>query len=407
MLNDFRSLLRARFFFSFATRMQAILIGWTMYHLTRDPLHLGLVGLAEAIPAIGVALVAGYVVDRSRPLLIYRWVVLGSLLSALVLLISQTLLLDPEHQVGALYLSSVISGLSRGFSQPSMFAITPQLVPRPELSWASAWSSSVNQTASVLGPPCGGLIYGFYGIQSAAGLACLLLVLATLCTFLVRKSIPAPQKKLGEKLSEELLSGARFVFSHGILLPAMTLDMLSVLFGGVTALLPIFADQVLHVGPVGLGALRAAPAVGAVLVSIALTRMDLRRRAGPALFASVFGFGLCILGFGLSTNLWLSLACLGLSGAFDGVSMVVRSVAVQLSSPEALRGRISAVNSIFIGSSNEIGEFESGVAAKLMGAVNATVLGGVICLVTVAVVYFAAPRLSRLDLEQLAAEAEA
>jgi hypothetical protein len=203
---------------------------------------------------------------------------------------------------------------------------------------------------------------------------------------------------------EEFFSGAKFVFGHPILLPALSLDMISVMFGGVTALLPIFAADILMVGPKGLGILRAGPAIGAAVMSLALTRMHLRERAGIWLFVAVTGFGISILIFGLSQNFVISLFALAMSGAFDSVSMVIRSAAVQLSSPDAMRGRISAVNSIFIGSSNEIGEFESGVAARIFGVVPAVILGGAICLVTVAAIAFFCPALRKMDLDKLTAE---
>jgi MFS family permease len=301
----------------------------------------------------------------------------------------------------ALYCSSLIGGAARAFSQPSMYAIVPKLMPRERLSKASAWMSSAMQVASVLGPAIGGLLYGLVGLTVPAAMACVFLLAALGAIGLIRTPVPAPQLKLGAKVSEELLVGARFVFGHPLLLPALSLDMFSVLFGGVTALLPIFASDILHVGATGLGVLRASPALGAGFVSLVLTRLDVRKAAGSWLFTSVTGFGLCIVAFGLSHSFALSLLVLALSGGFDSISMVVRGTAVQLASPDAMRGRISAVNSIFIGSSNELGEFESGVAAKLLGSVPAVLVGGVVCLATVAVVYATSPVLRKLNLHEL------
>lgn len=404
---DFHRLIRARFLFNFAVRTQAVIVGWTMYALTKDALALGLVGLAEAIPALSLALVSGYIVDRSRPVRIYTGVITASLLSALVVLLSQLpyFNLDLSHRIAALYVSSVIGGAARGFSQPAMFAIVPGLLARVQLSRGAAMMSSAQQIASILGPAVGGLLYGgilgYEGVEPPAVLACLMLAAALQAVTSIQKEVPAPKMKEGQVLSQELLSGIRFVFRHPLLLPALSLDMFSVLFAGVTALLPIFADQVLHTGAMGLGALRAAPAIGASATSLVLSRRLIRGQAGTLLFSCVGAFGLCQLGFGLSHSFALSFVLLVLSGAFDNVSAVIRNTSVQLASPDSMRGRISAVNSIFIGSSNELGEFESGVAAKLMGTVPAVIFGGVACLVTVVVVYVCAPALRRLDLAEL------
>jgi MFS family permease len=366
-----------------------------------------MIGLAEALPALGLALYAGYVVDRSRPLSVYRGVLLGSFLSGLVLLVSQLQNAGFTHgaQVAALYIASFITGLARGFSQPSIYATVPRIVPRNELHRASAWMSSVMQVARIVGPGVGGLVFGWFGAAISAAAVCGALIVSILSLGLIRAN-PRPAfspgtapKKLPMK--DELLSGVRFVFGHPILISALSLDMISVLFGGVTALLPIFAAEILMTGPKGLGLLRAAPAVGAVLMSVWMTRINFRDRAGGWLFSAVAGFGVCILVFGLSRNFALSMTALAFSGMFDSVSMVIRSSVVQLVSPDEMRGRISAVNSIFIGSSNEIGEFESGVAARFLGTVPAVVFGGVICLATVCCVAILSPPLRKLNLDQL------
>ncbi len=404
---DFKKLMSARFLFTFAVQMQAVVLGWRMYELTKNPLFLGLIGLVEAIPALSLALYAGLLVDRGRPLWIYRAVVAASFISGLVLLISQfeRSLLNESQQVLALFLSSLITGIARGFSQPSVFAIVPRIVPRAELQKASAWMSSAMQVARIGGPAAGGIIFGWFGMITTAALICLFLILAQVALALISTArIPrsAPLKK--NSLKEDLLSGASFVFRHPILFPALTLDMVSVLFGGVTALLPIYAAEILHVGPKGVGLLRGAPAVGAALTSLWLTRLDVREKAGPWLFTAVTGFGACILIFAISQNFWLSAVALGLSGAFDSVSMVIRTAAVQLASPDSMRGRISAVNSMFIGSSNELGEFESGIAAKALGTVPSAIFGGLICLLTVGVVAWRFPTLRRLNLKELEAQ---
>ena len=400
---DFKRLMATRFQFTFGVQMQAVLIGWRMYDLTHDPLYLGLIGLAEAVPAIGLALFAGYIVDRNKPLPIYRGVVFTSFVSALILLASLLMDLNVAQQVLALFAASVVTGTARGFSQPAVYALVPKLIPRDQLPRSSAWMTTTLQVARIAGPAVGGLIFGWLGAVATSLTVCAFLLGAQTALLLVKTSPPAPPKsKQKRRLKEELLSGARFVFKHPILFPALTLDMVSVLFGGVTALLPIFASEILMTGPKGLGLLRAAPAVGAAVMSIALTRRAVGANAGPVLFASVGGFGLCILVFGLSRSFPLSLLALALSGMFDSVSMIIRTSAVQLSSPDELRGRISAVNSIFIGSSNELGELESGIAAKLLGTVPAVIFGGVMCLLTVGATALLAPRLRKLDLKKLA-----
>ncbi|KYG65243.1 hypothetical protein AZI87_11835 [Bdellovibrio bacteriovorus] len=402
---DFKKLVSARFFFTFAVQMQAVILGWRIYDLLKDPLYLGFIGLTEAIPAIGFALYAGYLVDRLRPLMVYRRVIYVSLLSGLVVLTEHLFAHDMNvsTQVGLLYFAAFLTGLARAFSQPAIFAIVPRLVERGLLMRASAVSSSVMQVARIGGPAVGGLIFGFWGPVASSSIVCILLVIASVSLMLIRKDLPAPEQTVQHaSIKDELLSGGKFVFKHPILLPALSLDMISVLFGGVTALLPIFANEILFVGPKGLGILRAAPAIGATMMSLYLSRTN-GMRTGRWLLSAVTGFGFCILVFGLSTNFYLSVAALALSGSFDSISMVIRSAAVQLSSPDHMRGKISAVNSIFIGSSNEIGELESGVAAKLLGTVPAVYFGGIMCILTVGLIGYLSPSLRKLDLEKLQA----
>jgi MFS family permease len=267
---------------------------------------------------------------------------------------------------------------------------------------ATAMMSSAMQVARIAGPAFGGFVFGFFGAVTSSSLVCLFLIAAIVSMLTIKKEVPSPETlHQHSSIKDELLSGVRFVFQHPILLPALSLDMISVLFGGVTALLPIFASDILMVGPKGLGALRAAPAIGAAIMTIYLSRSSTRMRTGGWLFSSVAAFGVCILVFGLSRDFYLSIAALAFSGAFDSISMVIRSGAVQLASPDHMRGKISAVNSIFIGSSNEIGELESGIAAKILGTVPAVYLGGLVCLLTVGVTAYLSPTLRKLDLSHL------
>ncbi len=403
MPQDFKKLMFARFFFTFAVQMQAIVLSWRMYELTKDALYLGLIGLVEALPALGLALWAGYIVDRSRPLIIYRRLTFVSLSSGLIMLLSQLSSFEVTTglQVKLLFLSSFLTGCARAFSQPSMYSLVPKLIPRTLLAKSSAWMSSAMQTARMSGPALGGILYGFWGVSGTATLICLCLMVTSISLFMMSFNPPANVPEKSHSITEDLLSGARFVFKHPILFPAMSLDMISVLFGGVTALLPIYAAEILRVGPEGLGVLRAAPAIGAFVMSAWLIRGGLKKHAGQKLFWSVAGFGLAILIFAFSRDYVLSLVALIASGMFDSVSMVIRTSAVQISSPDHMRGRIAAVNSIFIGSSNELGEFESGVAAKLLGTFPAAVFGGVMCLCSVVIVSLLSPKLRELDLDEL------
>lgn len=400
---DFKRLMFARFFFTFAVQMQAIILAWRMYELTHDALYLGMIGLAEAIPALGLALFAGYIVDRSRPLVIYRRLTFVSLTSASIMLITQLpqMNIESSMQVKLLFVSSFLTGCARAFSQPSIYSLVPKLIPKSLLPLSSAWMSSAMQTARMAGPAVGGILYGFLGITGTSIIICICLIITTISIYMMSFNPPANIPERSKSIKKDLLSGVRFVFKHPVLFPALGLDMISVLFGGVTALLPIYAAEILFVGPEGLGVLRAAPAIGAFIMSTWLIRGGLKKGAGTKLLWSVAGFGICILVFAVSKNYILSLTALIASGMFDSVSMVIRTAAVQISSPDHMRGRIAAVNSIFIGSSNELGEVESGIAAKLLGTAPAAVFGGVMCLLTVAVIALFSPTLRKLDLEEL------
>lgn len=403
MPTDFKRLMFARFFFTFAVQMQAIVLGWRMYELTKDALYLGIIGLVEAVPALGLALFAGYIVDRSRPLVVYRRLTFVSLASGLMMLVSQlpSLGIEADAQVILLFCSSFLTGCARAFSQPSMYSLVPKIIPRALLPKSSAWMSSAMQTARMSGPAIGGILYGFFGVSGTASVICVCLLVTIVSLFMMSFNPPANVPEKGKSIKHDLLSGAKFVLSHPILFPALSLDMVSVLFGGVTALLPIYAAEILFIGPEGLGVLRAAPAIGAFVMSAWLIRGGMKKRAGIKLFWAVAGFGVSILVFAVSRNYILSLVSLIASGMFDSVSMVIRTSAVQLSSPDHMRGRIAAVNSIFIGSSNELGEFESGLAAKLLGTFPAAVFGGVMCLLSVGVISLLSPVLRKLDLEEL------
>ena len=400
---QFWRLIATRALYTFATQMQAILIGWTVYALTHSPVALGLVGLAEAVPALSLALKAGDMVDQGDPLVIYRRVLLANTASCGLLLASflahTHFVAAPAVLLTALYGASFLTGTVRAFAQPCMFSLVPRMVPRDALTRSAASMSASMQVARVAGPACGGLTYALIGATGSLALVFALLALAQATLVGVTLVLPAAPVS-GPILSSKrrLLEGLNFVAGQPVLLSALTLDMISVLFGGVTAILPIFAEEVLHVGSLGLGLLRAAPAVGATFAALALGRLEIRPYAGAYMLLSVAGFGACILGFACSTSIVWSCALLALSGAFDGVSMLVRTLIVQLTSPDAMRGRISAVNSMFVGSSNEIGELESGLAAAHLGTIPSVLFGGAMCLATVLAMTALSPRLRRLSL---------
>ena len=302
-----------------------------------------------------------------------------------------------------IYVAAVITGTGRGFSQPSLYALIPQLVAREALSASSAWITSAFQISAVTGPAAAGLLYAEWGPLVPYSLELVLLSVALGSLAMVRHRPKPAGAASSEPIFVKLTSGIRFVFSHELLLSALALDMFAVLFGGVTAILPIFAGEILAVGPRGLGWLRAAPSAGAMLVSLTMIRRPVDRGAGKVLLAVITGFGLCIIGFGFSRSFTLSLFLLALSGAFDSVSMVVRGAIVTLCSPPEMRGRIAAVNSIFIGSSNELGAFESGLAAKFLGTIPSVLFGGSMTLLSVALAAWLSPRLRKMNVSDLVA----
>jgi len=378
------------------TMIQGTVVAWQVYALTKDPLSLGLVGLAEALPFIGLALYAGHLADRhDRKLL--ALLAIGTQTLAAVVLLAYTL--RPEVLAGGrvwpIYAVVFASGVARSFLQPARNAISAEIVPRETYANAIAWRSSLWQFAAVAGPALGGLLYGFSGARAAYAVETVL-CLAGLFLFARIAYTPRPRAAREGTIGDSLTVGIRFLLTQPELLGAQLLDLFSVLFGGAPALLPIFASKILHAGPEGLGVLRAAPAAGAVLMSIVLAHRRLRR-AGRTLFLCVAAFGLCWIIFALSHSFWLSLALLAVSGMVDQVSVVIRSTLLTLRTPEPLLGRVSAVNQIFIGSSNEIGSFESGVAARLLGTVNSVIFGGLVTLGVVGVTAWRIPRLRDLD----------
>lgn len=367
-----------------AREAQIVVIGWQVFALTNDPLTLGLIGLSEAIPLITAALYAGHVADRANR---RRVVMVGTfcmMLSAIALLAFTVTSVITKNRVWPVYLVIFLSGVARSFTRPAFTALGAELIPREIYTNAVTWRSSSWQIAAVGGPALGGLLYGFSGPALAYGIVAALIGIALVSVALISHEAK-PAEPSGVDIAESVKIGLRFLWKHPVLLPAMTLDLFSVLFGGATALLPVFA-HLLRVGPQGLGLLRAAPAAGSIVVGLWVAHRPPMRRAGPSLFASVALFGLCMIAFAVSRNFWLSLALLTLSGMADNVSVIIRGTLIQTQTPDQLLGRVAAVNQIFIGTSNEVGAFESGVAARLMGVVPSVIFGGVMTLIVVATV---------------------
>lgn len=403
---EFRSYLGMRFFFTFAYQMQAVIIGFHIYHLTKDPLALGLIGLSEAIPAISIALYGGYVADKSekRGLLmkIFFAVFLCSIIMLVVTSKQASSFVPSNYVVPTLYSMIFCIGLARGFFGPATFSIMAQILPKDLYTNASTWSSSSWQLASILGPAIGGLVYGFYGITPTYLVIIGFILVSLVCIFFLKTHPPTYIPK--ESIVKSLTEGVQFVFKSKMMLGAMSLDLFSVFFGGAVALLPVFANDILKVGPEGLGLMRAAASFGAVLTLLAMTKFSPMNKPWRNLLLAVTGFGISIICYGLSKSFYLTLFFLFCEGAFDSVSVVIRSTLMQLLTPNEMRGRVSAVNSMFIGSSNEIGAFESGLTAKLMRTVPAVVFGGSMTIGIAAITYFKTKSLLSLTLNDIKPE---
>lgn len=398
---DFRSLLSTRVMITLALQIQAVIVGWQVYQIRHEAIYLGLLGLMEAIPAIACSFFSGHFVDRHRPAQIYFYSLLLLAINATVLLMAVLPLpfISDAFRIGVFFSTVFVSGVARSFATPSVFSIYPLVVDRSLIPSAMAWNSSSYQFSAIFGPIAGGLVYASLGPTLAFGT---ILVFSLFALFgiraLSREIREYQNENKHERFIESVTAGIHFVARDRILLSSMLLDMFSVLFGGAVAVLPMFADQVLHVGPSGLGFLRAAPAVGSFLVLFFLGVRPLETVRGKSLLVVVFGFGCSMIAFGLSNSMILSIVSLFASGAFDGVSMVMRSTILQLRTPQDMRGRVSALSTVFITSSNEIGAFESGFAASLMGLVPSVVFGGCATIVVVLLTTLAFPELRKVRL---------
>ena len=379
--SGFRFWMGARFLTAGCSEMQAVAVAWQVYGMTHRPLDLGLVGLAQFLPGILLFLVAGHAADWvPRKRILQACCAAFSVCSLLLLVFA----LHGVRSVYPIYAALLLNGVVRAFNMPTGQAFLPLLVPQEHFPNAVAWSASIFQVAAIFGPAAGGALYGLtgspvpvYACSAAAYLLSLAFVTATNA---------APQGRAANAASlQTVLEGLRFVWRKKLLLGAISLDLFAVLLGGAVALLPVFAHDLLGIGAAGLGVLRSAPAAGAVLMAIVMAHWPLRRNAGTAMLWCVAGFGVATIVFGLSRNIVLSLAALAISGALDMVSVIVRQTMVQLGTPDEMRGRVSAVSMIFVGASNEVGQFESGITAQWFGAVPAVILGGAGTILVVAV----------------------
>jgi MFS family permease len=405
---EFNIFLIVRFILVFSWSMQFIIVEWLVWEITEDPLSLGLIGLMEVVPAVSMALFAGHIVDQKekRNLLIYCiiaflfvsigfYLVTGS--ESKSLFTTQTILY-------IIYFLVFIGGFIRAFFGPTIFSLVALIVPKKTYANAATWSSSVWQMGVVLGPAFAGFSIHWIGVNNSMGVVLIgVLISLIILAFIKRKPVLNP--KIGENIFTSLKEGISFVYNSKAILGVITLDMVAVLFGGAIALLPIYATEVIQIPP-GMepsevfGALRATPAVGSLITMFIAAYIPITRKAGIKLLMAIFGFGISIISFGLSSIFWISVLSLFIYGVTDGISMVIRQTILQLKTPDHLRGRVASVNSIFVGSSNELGAFESGVTAKLMGTVTAVVFGGTITVLTALSTAFISPSFRKLDLTE-------
>jgi MFS family permease len=399
-LVEFRALLGARLANRLAGSGLATVVAYQTYLVSRDPLALGLLGLVQVTPILAVTLFAGHVADRRDR----RAIVMGTNLLMAICTVALALLSLDVGRFGLVGIFAVIfvTGIASGFYRPALTAFEAQVIPLGHAATGVSWAGSVSQVGAIVAPALAGFCWALVGPTTTYALLALAFAVAAVCIVpIARKPMPVPTA--GEDLRHSLATGIRYVLRTQILVGAMALDLFAVFFGGAMAMLPIYASDILMVGPAGLGLLRTAPAVGSLLAMLALARRPPAAGAGAALLIGVVGFGLSMIVFAVSRDFFLSLAALFMSGFTDGICVVIRTVVVRIASPEHMRGRVGAVNFVFIAASNELGDFEAGVLARIMGVVPSVVFGGVLTLVVAGVVAVRAPLLRRLDLRNPAA----
>jgi len=399
-ISEFRNLMIGRFLFIMGLRMMGTLVGWWIYELTNAPFAIGLIGLAEVIPAVSLALYAGHVIDKSeKRKLLLRGVILYWCCALILLFLSMdigTLKLTSLQIAIGIYFIVFCTGIIRSFTGPSFGTIIGAVVPKNLLQNATTWSQGIWLSASVLGHAIVGFIIAGFG-HTGSLIVVVSLVGIGYGFIAMIKSKPPHADVVDQKTLESVKEGLRFVFNSKEVLGALSLDLFAVLFGGAVAMIPVFAKDILKVGPIGFGWLNAASDIGAIIIILIITIFPANRGQGKKLLLAVAGFGVCIIVFALSKIFWLSFIMLLLSGILDGFSMIVRGTIVQLKTPDHMRGRVMSVNSMFINSSNELGQFESGVAAKAMGVIPSVVFGGAMTLLVVGVTWFKAPALKKME----------
>jgi len=398
---DYRYFTIGRFFIIFAISIQSVVVGWQVYEATKSELQLGLIGLAEAIPFILTSLFGGHVADIiSRKKIVVSSNAIYFICTLLLVFISYFFKsIFPIYGLMPIFAVIFLTGIARGFLAPAQSAFLAQMVPREKLIYAATVGSMNFYSANILGTAIGGLFCGYYGTYTSYGIVSALTLLGLLIMIFMVQDFDYERKQTSSSIFKNIYEGIDYVFKNEYLLSALSLDMFAVLFGGAVAILPAFADKILHVGPKEFGILRAAPSVGIVIVLLLLAYFPPKKEAGKKLLYCVAGFGLATIAFGFSKNIYLCFLFLMLTGIFDGVSVVIRGSIVPMFSPDHMRGRIEAVNKIFIGSSNEIGSFESGFAAKLFGLVPSIIFGGSMTMLVVAVTWWRAKGLRKLDLD--------
>ncbi len=397
---EFRYFISAQFLFTVAILIQEVVISFYLYEITHDPLSLGLIGLFEAIPYISLALFGGYFADKFDKKKIIQ-VSYGIIIFCSILLLWVTFPKDnaPGMLKFIIYFTVFVLGLARGFYGPAWSSLKPFLVPAEHYPNSASWSSQFWQTGMILGPASAGFLYSWLGLSQTLFLVIILLVIAFILVNFI-KSKPSQKSHLSQNIFQSLKEGIDFVRKNRILFYAILLDMFSVLFGGVVAILPVYAKDVLQVGAEGLGILRAAPGIGAVLTMLGTAYFPPTKKAWRNMLIAVTGFGVATLVFALSTNFWLSCAALFLTGSFDSISVIIRQTILQVLPPDHMRGRVSSVNGIFVSCSNELGAFESGVAAKILGPVNSVLFGGVMTLVIASILFSRSKELFGVKLER-------
>ncbi len=397
---EYRNLMLGRFLFIMGLRMMGTLVGWWVYELTNDPFAIGLIGLSEVIPAVSLSLYAGHIIDISeRRKLLLTGVSLYLLCASLLLMLSThfTSQFFSNHWITfCIYIIIFFTGIFRSFTGPSFGTMVASIVPKDLLQNATTWNQGIWLSASVIGHASVGFFIAGFGNTASLGIIVFLVCIGLFFIWRIKPKPPLNDRS-EKKTLESVKEGIRFVLKTKEVLGALSLDLFAVLFGGAVAMIPVFAKDILKVGAVGFGWLNAASDIGSIMVIVLLTIFPLRKQQGRKLFFAVGSFGICILVFAISRSFWISFVALLLSGIVDGVSVVIRGTILQLKTPDNMRGRVMSVNSMFINSSNELGQFESGVAAKLLGVVPSVIFGGCMTIFVVATTWFKAPALRKME----------